>query len=76
MNNSRRKRINQSLLTLKGAQERMKKALEEEKIALARVPDTEDNETKMEAIDDIITGLDDALSSLNDAIDTLENADF
>ena len=54
----------------------MKKALEEEKIALARVPDTEDNETKMEAIDDIITGLDDALSSLNDAIDTLENADF
>ena len=76
MNNSRRKRINQSLLTLKGAQERMKKALEEEKIALARVPDTEDNETKREAIDDIITGLDDALSSLNDAIDTLENADF
>lgn len=76
MNNSRRKRINQSLLSLKGAQDRMKKALEEEKTALARIPDTEENETKREAIDEIISGLDDALTSLDDAIGTLESADF
>lgn len=54
----------------------MKKALEEEKTALARIPDTEENETKREAIDEIISGLDDALTSLDDAIGTLESADF
>lgn len=76
MNNSRRKRINESILALTGAMERMQKALEEEKAALAKIPDTEENEAKRDAMDDIISGLDDAVASLNDAIDTLENADF
>lgn len=76
MNNSRRKRINQSVLILTGAQERMQKALDEEKAALAKIPDTEENEEKREAMDEIISNLEDALSSLDDALDTLDNADF
>ena len=76
MNNSRRKRINQSVLILTGAHERMQKALDEEKAALAKIPDTEENEEKRDAMDEIISSLEDALSSLDDAIDTLENADF
>ena len=76
MNNSRRKRINQSVLILTGAQERMQKALDEEKAALAKIPDTEENEEKRDAMDEIITSLEDALSSMEDALDTLDNADF
>lgn len=76
MNNSRRKRINQSILILTGAQERMQKALDEEKAALAKIPDTEENEEKRDAMDEIITSLEDALSSMEDALDTLDNADF
>lgn len=76
MNNSRRKRINQSIATLTNAQDKMRKALEEEKAALARIPDDDDHEEMRDAIDDIISNLDDSLSSLNDALDTLNGADF
>ena len=76
MNNSRRKRINQSILALTGAQQKMQKALDEEKAALARIPDDDDHEVMRDAMDEIISGLDDALSSLHDAIDTLNAADF
>lgn len=76
MNNSRRKRINQSIMTLTGAKERMQKALDEEKAAFAKIPDTEENEEKRDAMDEIISNLEDALSSLDDAIQTLDNADF
>lgn len=76
MNNPRRKRINQSILSLTGAQQRMQKALEEEKAALAKVPNDDDHETIRDAMDVIITGLEDALSSLEDALDTLNSADF
>lgn len=76
MNNSRRKRINQSIATLTNAQDKMRKALEEEKAALARIPDDDDHEEMRDAIDDIISNLDEALSNLGDAIDTLNNAGF
>lgn len=76
MNKARRNKISDSILALKGAQERLCKAMEEEKIALARIPDTDENEERREAMDEIITGLEDTLSSLGDAIDTLEGADF
>lgn len=54
----------------------MQKALDEEKAALAKIPDTEENEEKRDAMDEIITSLEDALSSMEDALDTLDNADF
>lgn len=54
----------------------MEKALEEEKAALAKVPDDDEHEDMRDAMDEIITGLEDALSSLKDALDTLNNADF
>ena len=76
MNNSRRKRINQSILALTGAQERMQKALDEEKAALARIPDDDDSEEMRDGMEEIISGLEDALSSLEEALDTLNGADF
>ena len=76
MNNSRRKRINQSILSLTSAQERMQKALKEEKATLDRIPDDDEHEEMRDAIDEIISNLEDAISSLSDALDTLEGADF
>ena len=63
-------------MTLTGAKERMQKALDEEKAAFAKIPDTEENEERRDAMDEIISNLEDALSSLDDAIQTLDNADF
>lgn len=76
MNKSRRIRIADSLSTLQASRERIKTALEEEKHALSKVPDDDDNEEKRDAMDEIIFNLEDVLSSLDEAIDTLESADF
>ncbi len=76
MNNSRRKRINQSILALTDAKDKMQKALEEEKSAIARTPDDDEHEEMREAMDEIISNLEESISSLEDAIDTLNNADF
>ena len=76
MNKARRNKICESILVLKGAQERLKKAVEEETAALALIPDTDENEEQREAMDEIITSLEEALSNLEEAIDTLEGADF
>ena len=51
-------------------------ALEEEKLALSKVPDDDDNEEKRDAMDEIISSLEDALSSLEEALEILEGADF
>lgn len=76
MNKSRRKRINESLNRLTYSQDAIKIALEEEKQALSKVPDDDDNEDRRDAMEEIISNLEDVLSSLDDAISTLENADF
>lgn len=76
MNKSRRKRIADSLSILQSSREQIKNAIEEEKLALSKVPDDDDNEEKRDAMDEIISGLEDALSSLDEAIEALEGADF
>lgn len=76
MNNSRRKRINQSIATLTDAQNKMQKALDEEKAALALIPDDDEHEEMCDAIDEIISNLEDAISNLGDALDTLNGAAF
>ena len=76
MNNSRRKKINQCILSLTSARDRMQKAMAEEATALAKIPDDDDHEEMREAMDEIITGLDDAIASLTEALDTLNSADF
>lgn len=76
MNNSRRKRIKQSIIALTSAKDKMQKALDEEKSALARTPNDDDHDEMREAMDEIISNLEESLSSLKDAIDTLNNADF
>ena len=76
MNNSRRKRIKQSIIALTSSKDKMQKALDEEKSALARTPNDDDHDEMREAMDEIISNLEESLSSLKDAIDTLNNADF
>ena len=76
MNKSRRKRIADSLSILRTSREQINTALEEEKLALSKVPDEDDNEEKRDAMDEIISGLEDALSSLDEAIEALEGTDF
>ena len=76
MNKSRRKRIADSLSSLQTSRELLNTALEEEKLALSKVPDDDDNEEKCDAMDEIISGLEDAFSSLDEAIEALEGADF
>lgn len=76
MNKSRRKRIADSLSSLQTSRELLNTALEEEKLALSKVPDDDDNEEKRDAMDEIISGLEDALSSLDEAIEALEGTDF
>lgn len=76
MNNSRRKRINQSILSLKSTKDKIQKALDEEKTALAQTPDDNEHEEMREAMDEIISNLEETISCLEDAIDTLNNANF
>ncbi len=76
MNNSRRKRINQSIFTLTNAKDKMQKALDEEKADLAKIPNDEDNEGMRDGMYEIVSNLEESLSSLEDALDILNNADF
>ncbi len=76
MNNSRRKRINESIKLLEDAQSELKKALDEEQKALSSLPDDDEFDDMRNGMDDIITGLEDTLSSLDDALSTLSGSDF
>lgn len=76
MNNSRRKRINDSIKALKSARLKLESALTEEKVALNGLPDDDDHEDMRSGMDDIVSGLEDTLSSLEEALNSLECADF
>ena len=79
MNNSRRKRINNSILSIEDAKAKLELVLSEEQKALAKVPDNDeenDYDDMRYGMEEIISGLEDTLSSLEDALDTLNNSDF
>lgn len=76
MNNSRRKRINESIKLLEAAQTKLEIVLDEEQKALSSLPDDEEYEDMRDGMDEIISGLNDTLSSLDDALGTLEGGDF
>lgn len=76
MNKARRKTIANSLEKLQASLPILKNAMAAEKEAYAKIPDSEDNEDRISAMDDLIDNLDSAISSLEDAINTLESADF
>ena len=76
MNNSRRKRINESISLLEGAQVNLTSVLKEEQNALSSLPDDEEYDDMRNGMDDIISGLEDTLSSLTDTLDTLYGQDF
>ena len=76
MNNSRRKRINESLLALKESQAKLDGLLNDERNAQECLPHDDEYVDIRDSMDDIISGLEDTLTSLEEAIDTLDNADF
>ena len=76
MNNSRRKRINQSINALIEAQTKLKQVLNEERIAQESLPMDDEYDDMRDGMDDIISGLDDTLSSLEDSLNTLNDCDF
>ena len=76
MNNSRRKRINQSISSLIDTKNKLQIILSEEQKALKGLPEDDEYDDMRDGMEDIISGLEETLSSLNDTIDTLEGADF
>lgn len=76
MNNSRRKRISESIKSLQDAKTKLEKALMEEKHALEKVPDDEKYDEMRMEMDNIISGLEDTISSLEDALNSLECIDL
>ena len=76
MNNSRRKRINQSVSSLIDAKSKLQTILSEEQKALNGLPNDDEYDDMRDGMEEIISGLEDTLSSLDDTIDTLEGADF
>ena len=76
MNNSRRKRINESISLLEDAQQKLKFVLDEEQDALSSLPDDEEYDDMRDGMDNLISELDDTITSLEEALDTLNGADF
>lgn len=76
MNNSRRKRINESICLLEDAQQRLKAVLDEEQEALSSLPEDEEYDDMRDGMDNLISELDDTITSLDNALDTLNGADF
>lgn len=76
MNNSRRKRINNSIQTLKEAQSKLERILDEERNAQNELPDDDEYDDMRDGMDDIISGLEDTLSYLEDSLSTLDGCDF
>jgi len=76
MNNSRRKRINESISLLEDAQQKMKVVLDEEQDALSSLHDDEEFDDMRDGMDNLISELDDTITSLEEALDTLNGADF
>jgi len=76
MNNSRRKRIYDSLADLNMSKDKLELALYEERQALDRLSDDEEYDNMRDGMEEIISGLEDTLTNLEDAINTLEGAYF
>lgn len=76
MNNSRRKRINESIKLLEDAQSKLKTILDEEQKALSSLPDNDEYDDMRDGMDDIISGLEETLSSLDDTLSTLDGLDL
>lgn len=76
MNNSRRKRIANSIKKLEDAQEELREVLCEEQKALSSLPDNDEYDDMRDSMDEIISGLEETLSSLDDALDTINGGDF
>lgn len=76
MNKARRKTIANSLEQLETVLPILKKALEAESEAYKQIPDDEENEDRISAVEELMDNLENAISSLEEAINALESVDF
>lgn len=76
MNNSRRKRINQSIAQLESAKAMLEEVLEKERNALSTLPDDEEYDDMRDGMDDVTSSIENTISSLDDALDNLNSCDF
>ena len=76
MNNSRRKRINESIGLLEEAYGQLNMVLSDEQKALSKLSNDEEYDDMRYGMEDFISELEDTISSLEDALGTLNDADF
>ena len=78
MNNARRKEIARSIEELTNIKKSLSEIHENESAALASLQEisNEEDEEKVEALEDLLQNLEEAINSVEECLDTLESADF
>lgn len=78
MNNARRKVIARSIAELTIIKQSLSEIHEKESTALASLQEisNEEDEEKIEAIEDLLQNLEEAIDSIEESLNTLESTDF
>ena len=78
MNNARRKEIARCIVELTKIKQELSEIHEKESAALANLQEhsTEDDEERIDAIDEVLGYIEDTVNSIEECLDTLECADF
>lgn len=78
MNNARRKVIARSIAELTNIKQSLSEIHEKESTALASLQEIsyEEDEEKIEAIEDLLQNLEEAIDSIEESLNTLESTDF
>ena len=78
MNNARRKEIARSIAELTNIKQSLAEIHEKESTALASLQEisNEEDEEKVEALDELLQNLEEAINSVEECLDTLESAEF
>lgn len=78
MNNARRKEIARSIAELTNIKQSLSEIHEKESATLASLQEisNEEDEEKVEALEDLLQNLEEAINSVEECLDTLESAEF
>jgi len=78
MNNARRKVIARSIAELTNIKQSLSEIHEKESTALVSLQEisNEEDEEKIEAIEDLLQNLEEAIDSIEESLNTLESTDF
>lgn len=78
MNNARRKEIARSIAELTNIKQSLSEIHEKESTALASLQEisNEEDEEKVDALNELLQNLEEVISSVEECLDTLESAEF